>query len=118
MGSVERMANDAVLFGKAEIPMYLRELIRWEMLSSLATGGALFVAAIPCVMAARWGARKVANDKSSYGPDPGAYIATGLGALAAIILLANCTIQALNAGRAYFAPRVLLVEKLSSMVRK
>ncbi len=118
LGSVEKMANDTFIFGKAEIPLYLQELIKWEIAESLMTAVSLFLAAAPCIMCARWGASKVANDKTSYGADPGFYAASGCGVLAAIILTSMSVCNILQASKAYFAPRVLLVEKLSSMVKK
>lgn len=113
LGSVEKMANDAVLFGKAEIPLYLQELIRWEIVSHAMWAAAFASCAAVSILATVWGWRYIQKNECW----------EALGALmfpiaAAIGLTIGTIHHAEDAAKAYFAPRVLLVEKLSSMVRK
>jgi hypothetical protein len=118
LNSIEGMANDAILFGKAEIPLYLQELIRWEIVSGLMVGlAALFAAYLPG-RAIIYFANKIKNCKDPYGADPGPYAGAFVLGLV-VAFLASISIEGFHgSAKAYFAPRVLLVEKLSSMVRK
>lgn len=118
LGSVEKMANDAVLFGKAEIPLYLQELIRWEMvMGALMACGGLFLIGAVFPFAIVTGLREGSKD---YSKKSEAIIGLCVSACIASLALGIPSIifGTRDAAKAYFAPRVLLVEKLSSMVRK
>lgn len=116
LGSVEKMANDAVLFGKAEIPAYLKELIRWEVLDNAVAAGACLLAALAFVVVAlrlRKNAEVYKNGDISWQ----AFVMAIFLVVAAILTIPTY-FSARDAAKAYLAPRVLLVEKLSAMVRK
>lgn len=111
LGSVERMANDAILVGKEEIPQYLRELIKWEIVSH-GMWAVLCFAIVPACLPVIYWAWKNKDEICDVIP---LAMFPGVGAIVAICIGVG-HVEA--SAKAYFAPRVLLVEKLSSMVRK
>lgn len=111
LNGLEGIAKDAALFGKAEIPEFMKELIQWEIYSHAINVFAMAVLVAGSVWAIMfWWKREWY--KEDFSP------VVMLPAISLLIGGVFLFMEIQDIAKPILAPRIFLVEKLSSMVRK
>lgn len=117
--SMEEKAGKVADWGSEEVPEYIRELIQWEITSNLLLIGALVVVIVVAAFALRVLYYRVAiNDKL---PEEVMSLLVAFLGVPAIIVIGVSTFHsywaAERAAKAYVAPRVVVVEKITALVK-
>ena len=117
LGSMELASDKVVDFGTADVPVYIQELLRWEVVGGCATGGVFLAAAILFAIIVIAAYR--ASSKAASGQDKDGYaFLCFASASVAMCLCAASLYNFSQALKAYTAPRVVLVEKLQEYLKQ
>lgn len=115
--SLEAKTDKAIDWGSAEVPEYVRELIQWEIVSSVIGAVVCLAIIVAVAMAFRelWVKIRETNDEE------GIIVLRVLLSLACSAAIAAASFHGYwhvnNATKAYIAPRVVIIEKIAELAR-
>lgn len=115
-------AQSAGDFAITQAPLAAQEFIRWEIVGHGITAGLFLISGIAMLVCGLLGFRYLCNAKTDWekGPTSNFFIAVAgcfLGFIALVGLLPDGIREAKQSIKAYVAPRVVLIEKISELVR-
>lgn len=109
LNTLEKATANAVDLGKQEIPLYVQEIIKWEIVSGIAYGLVwliVFIFGVYCVYL--WVKNKIYNEE--WAP---LILFTLLPLFGVVPAICNF----MDAAKAYYAPRVVIIEKLKRITK-
>lgn len=123
--SMEKAVDKVSDFGAAEVPEYVKELIRWEIANNIMFVVVMIFSAICCCIfgyGIRRFANQRANDKDASADAQGffafVYVASYLAqSIVLIVCAVHCYSSVQAATKAYVAPRVVIVEKIAEFAK-
>jgi hypothetical protein len=112
LGSLDGAVRQAGGFVAEQAPLVAQEWLAWQVWSNLAAAIVWLVLAIACGVVARrcW----IGQQKNDDAPWFIGYVCGGLGAFVFVIISVVC---AYESGKAHFAPRVTVLEKITELAK-